>query len=73
MRLRRGRILWLSRVGIGVLLERQTDIETYRVGGLHDAWTAAGTEDKSLFFIAEGARPCCQQPGQFPGIFIIMG
>ena len=67
-------------VGIFVLLERQRDIQPdvhalgFRgapVGGLHDARSAAGADDKAPGGVFQAFRPFGEAEGQLPGRFVI--
>ena len=56
--------------------DRQSDIEPFRlgsaaIGGLHDAGTAAGADDKALLLLAELLRPFCQPLGELSRGFVI--
>src|SRR6516164_6062997 len=54
----------------------QPDIEPLRLGGaavgrLHDAGTAAGTDDKAPLLAVELLRPCGQAPGKLSRRLVI--
>src|SRR5580704_1670139 len=71
-----------SDVGVGILFERQTDVEadglassfvSAEVGGFHDAGTTAGGDDEAAAAGGNLNGPLGEQVGQVAGVFIVAG